>query len=97
MECDHCREYGNVLDLDSLAIYEMLSLLENRIAENKLLLPPVHSSEKEALEGQGDRDFCLTKYQSNYKIVVNDKVGTRFLRENKAHFFLPFAQGNMKI
>lgn len=40
MECDHCREYGNVLDLDSLVIYEMLSLLENRIVENKLLLPP---------------------------------------------------------
>lgn len=29
--------------------------------------------------------FYLTKYQSNYKIIVNVKVGTQFLRE-KAQF-----------
>lgn len=64
----------------------MLSLLENDIAAQVIGPCSLSPCAKEAFECQCYGGFYFTKYQSNYKIIVNVKVGTQFLREKKTHF-----------
>lgn len=51
----------------------MLGLLESDIAAQVLALALRFSCAKEAFECQCYGGFYLTKYQSNYKIIVNVK------------------------
>lgn len=60
---------------------------------------PLCSSGK-AAECQGHKDVCPTQHQSNYKRIVNGKVGAHSVpkgADGRPGFFMPFPQGNVGI